>query len=452
MDFSGGDAVNRARRSVRLRTFSRRVGLGGLSGDAAAVAAGHLSSFIYPLVSIPFLARVLGTEHLGKLIFALAIIQVVVYVVDYGFGMSALRRISLTTSPDERAPIVSATLVAKLLLYVACVAVLVPLVFLIPGLRPWWTLYLIGLALVLGNIAFPEWLLQGLGKMKTFAVLTAVSRIVALGGLLLTVDSTDDVKTAMFWQLIPMSISAVVCWTYLVKKRQAKLARPSRNSVFVALRDGWPLFVSMLSTMVIGTANTIVLGALSTLHQVAYFGTAERMSNAARGVLGGVQEAMLPRMTTAMEDPDGKTLRRTIAVGILGCFATAGIMLIVFADVLIPWYLGHGFDGAIPMAQLLGVALCLTGITAAYTLTLVARHRFNTISRIMVTTAVVHLVVLPIGCLLGGGIGAAAAIVVTEAAMVGMFTRDHLKQKRSAPPAGAGQASGPERIRLTEAP
>lgn len=452
MGFSGGDAVNRGRGSVRLRTFSRKVGLGGLSGDAAAVALGHLSSFIYPLVSIPFLARVLGTEHLGKLIFALAIIQVVVYVVDYGFGMSALRRISLTTSPAERAPIVSATLVAKLLLYAACVAVLVPLVFLIPGLRPWWTLYLIGLALVLGNIAFPEWLLQGLGKMKTFAALTATSRIVALGGLLLTVNSVDDVKMAMFWQLIPMSISAVVCWIYLARKRQAKLVRPSWKTVFAALRDGGPLFVSMLSTMVIGTANTIVLGALSTLHQVAYFGTAERMSNAARGVLGGVQEAMLPRMTTAMEDPDGKALRRTITVGILGCFAAAGVTLIVFADILIPWYLGHGFDGAIPMAQLLGVALCLTGITAAYTLVLVAKHRFNTISRIMVITAVLHLVVLPIGCLLAGGTGAAAAIVVTEAVIVVMFVADHFKHGHGTVATHHEHVPGPERIRMTEAP
>ncbi|WGW11721.1 oligosaccharide flippase family protein [Saxibacter everestensis] len=425
-----------------MRGFTRRVGLGRLTGDAGAVALGHLSAFIYPIVSIPFLSRLLGSHDLGRLIFAMAIIQVVIYVVDFGFGMSALRAVSVARSATERANIVGATICAKLLLLAACSVLLVPLIFLIPQLRADWPLYLIGVALVIGEAVFPSWLLQGLGRMKTFAVLTAVSRLLALVGLLLTVRSASDTALAMFWQFAPMVIAATLCWLHLRRLGLAQIHRPSLVLVRNTLRESSPLFVSSLATMVIGAANAVALGALSSMQQVAYFGTAERMSNAARGVLSGVQEAMLPRMTATETDDshDDSALRRTIMVALAGCYVVAGLTMIGTAHWLIPWYLGAGFDDAVPVARWLGVALCITGFAATFTLVLVARNEFGTLSRVMALSAVIHLVILPIGCAMFGGIGAAGAVVGTETCLAVMLAVAYRRSRRRpvARPSGAG--------------
>lgn len=407
----------------RARTVNATlpVGLGRLSGDAGAVALGQISAFAYPIVSIPFLSRTLGNTGLGRLIFAMAIIQLVIYVVDFGFGMSALRAVSVARTASDRGRVVGATLGAKVLLLAACTLVLVPTVFLIPTLHDHWLLYIVGLLAMVGQVAFPSWLLQGLGRMKTFALITAVSRLIALGGLLLTVRSDTDTSWAMLWQFAPVSIAAAICWVHLHRIGLGQLQFPTLSEIRSTLRDSSPLFISTMATMVVGAANAVILGTVSTLHQVAFFGTAERMSNAARGILSGVQEAMLPRMIAAEVDEHGVAVRRTIMVAMAAFSMLAGVAIIVTARWFIPWYLGPGFDGAVPVARILAVALCLTGFTTVFTLVLVARNEYRTVSMVMAVGAIIHLALLPFGAIVYGAVGAALAVVATEICLASMM-------------------------------
>ena len=87
-------------------------GLRRLTGDVGLVALGQLVSYAYPLVSIPLLSRVLGIDGLGVLIAALAVIQMLIIWTDFGFGLSALRRIALAQTAQERRRVVAATIAA----------------------------------------------------------------------------------------------------------------------------------------------------------------------------------------------------------------------------------------------------------------------------------------------------------------------------------------------------
>ena len=109
---------------LTAQTGAPRHGLSRLGGDAAVVALGQLSSVVYPLISIPILSHILGTDGFGQLLLAMAIVNVLVLFVDFGFAMSALRRVSLALTVSARASIVAATVTAKALLFVGGGAVL----------------------------------------------------------------------------------------------------------------------------------------------------------------------------------------------------------------------------------------------------------------------------------------------------------------------------------------
>lgn len=209
-----------------------------ISTDALVVALGYLSSFVYPLVALPFLARALGPAVLGTLMVVLAVLQLVVYVTDYGFSQSALRRVVTRGSDDDLGEIISSTLASKALLLMGCAVILLVAVVAVPGMRAHAMLYLLGLLLVSGGIAFPDWLLQGLGRFATFSALLACGRLVALAGLLLTVRSADDVAWALAWQVMPLGLSALGAWMVLARHGSARWTRPGRRSVRFALADG----------------------------------------------------------------------------------------------------------------------------------------------------------------------------------------------------------------------
>lgn len=410
------------------RTSARSAGT-----DAVAVGLGYLASFAYPLVSLPFLSRVVGVEDLGHLYIALAVLQMVVFTADFGFGSSALRRIAVAGDEDERSRIVAATLGAKALLWAACSVVLMAVVLWWPGLDDQWPLYATGLALIGIGAMYPTFLLQGVGRAKQFALFTAVTRLIALALLLLTVHGPQDLTLAMVWQQFPLALSAVLCWVMLLWRwKDVHLVRTSLRQIREAFSDSGALFLSNVAVLMMGSANTVVLGIVSTPAHAAFFGAGERFSNAARGVLRGVVDAMLPRMTHTGDD--ARRLQRLITWAIVGAFALAGLMLIVNAPWFVPWYLGAAMDGATPVMQLMGLSLLFVGVTAALQLRVTAQHRFSTIARLAALGGVFHLVVLVPASWLWGSIGASIALVVSEVFLALLYVldaRSHARRARS---------------------
>lgn len=404
-----------------MRRFARSVGLGGISADALAVVLGQLAAYVYPLASIPLLSRVLGPSSFGQLIFEMAIIQISLILVEFGFELSALRKMSVTTSYDEQERIIGATITAKSMLFAGLVIILLTIVFTVPQMRERWLFYVIGLAMIAGHVALPSWLLQGLNMIKTLAVILGVSRLIALLGLLATVRDANDAPLAMAWQFAPYTIATILAWSWLYKIRAARIVFASLPEAISALRDSAPLFASKVSGAVIETASSIMLGVFSTGKQVAYFGTADRLANAGRGILGRVTDAMLPRLARAETGNRERTQRATILAIVGGSYVIAGLGVIITAHWLIPWFLGSEFYPSVPAARLLGVELCITGITAGLMLNLIAQKRYRPVSRVMIFGVIIHLGLLPPATALFGAVGAAATSAITEACIAFML-------------------------------
>jgi len=385
-----------------------------LTGDASLVSIGQIISYAYPLVSIPLLSRVLGIEGLGVFIATLAVLQILVVWTDFGFGFSALRRMSVAENAEERQVVAASTVTAKLGLWAVGSAVLMIVVLSVPSMRSQIGLYAIGIITTIGVALYPMWYLQAVGRLKLLAFLTAGSRLLALVGLVLTVHSPADLSLAVFWQFVPFLLSALVCWIILTRGNEIRLRLSQPAAARAALKDSMPLFVNLISGQLIVNSSAILLAQLASYRQVGLFGPADRLASAIHGVLVSVEQAMLPRIAEAHQHPGNPNSRKLILGGLVGAYAMSGLVLTASAPVVIPWYLGDQFAEAIPVVQVMGCAVVISGMVRTLTLDLVSAGLTKPPSVVTALAVGWHLITAGLAAWTWGAIGVAVAVCGTQ--------------------------------------
>lgn len=399
----------------------RRSGLRGIGGDAVVVGLGQLAAFAYPIISLPLLTRLLGVNSFGRVVIIVAILQLIVRLCDYGFSVSAVRRIVIAKGAAERSHVILSTLLAVVLLWLAGASALLLIISAVPALHRDFELYLIGTLVIAGGIGFPSWLLQGLRRLRLFAVITATSRCIALMGLIVTVKGQADIGWAIAWQFAPPAIASLLVWPFLAH-RCVQWSMPSLRAARSALADGRELFFSSLAHSLMGSAPVVVLGLVSVPSQAAHYGAGERFGNAGRGVLFAVADALMPRMVDSRDsNRPGAAGPGIIMIVIFAFFALGGIMLILVAPWFVPWYLGAGFAEVVPIAQIIGIALVASGGVAVLMLDLNSQRRYTATAVAMMSGAVAHLVILVPMAAAFGAIGAAWALVLAELFITGLL-------------------------------
>src|SRR3984885_15172932 len=365
----------------------------GFIQNVIALYGVQACTYALPLLTFPYLARVLGPSGWGVVVFAQAIGLVIASAVEYGFDISASRETSRQRNDPKRlSALISGVLGAKSLLAILCVAgALFSRRFthhIAPSLALFWASTIWGVCQGINML----WFFQGLERMRLASVLEIGGKVLATLSIFVLVHKPEDGWKVMAAQCVGCVVAHGV--TVVLAYREVGFQWPTPSSVWNALRLGGSMFLFRTVQGLSGSVNRLVLGSVAPVAVLGEYAGAERITRVFQQGMWPVNQALYPKMTQqAQNDPSGalKTVRLSLFfLGGVGAFF--GVAIFLGAPLLVHLALGPAFQEAVPVLRVFSLWIPLIALTTVIIFQLLLpNHLDNQFNLVNVTAGLIGI-------------------------------------------------------------
>lgn len=314
----------------------------------------NIAKMIFPLLTLPYLTRILSVETYGMIAYVKSVMQYMQLTVDFGFMLSGTKDIvESKENPQKMAIEIGDILIARILLSVICFGGLIILGGVIPILHENFLYTLISFIPVFLTCFLFDYLFRGIEQMEIITI-----RFVIMKGLscILTFIMVKG-DSNIFW--IPAldilgSILAIMWVLNSIKKMKIKVAFSNVRNVLNKLQKSAIYFVSNIATTAFTALNTLLIGIYLNASDVAYWSICTQIIAAVQMLYSPIIDSIYPRM---VKTKNIKFVSRLLCI-FMPLIIVGGIITIVFSKTIL-WIVGgkQYIDAALILCALVPILL-----------------------------------------------------------------------------------------------
>lgn len=286
-----------------MRSLLKKLFASSLFQNSIASGFWQLSNLLTPLILVPYLLNTLGEAQYGAFAFLQTLMEYGFLLTDYGFLLSATKRVAQETSLSRK---------AQLLLHVTFIKVAITLLiglfifitFTYLHVKEYEPAAFISLFLVILSYSiFPMWYFQGIEKFKFISMLNALSKAVLVVFVLTTVKTANDLSYAVHAYAVSYAFMGIFGMSYAIYT-----LRPALHSLLNVkdwldskevqglLKEGLPFFTSALVPTLYTHLPTIVLKLFTNNLLVGLFSLSFKVIIIAKYALSAFVNVIYPRV------------------------------------------------------------------------------------------------------------------------------------------------------------
>lgn len=386
----------------------------------------QLLLLLLPLVTTPYISRVLGASNVGVYTYTYTIANYFMLFAMLGVKNYGNRSIAAVRDDPER---LQTTFWEIFGLQFICSAVVggVYLCFALLFEAENRTIFLLQGLYVLSGALDISWLFMGLEKFKITVSRNIVIKLLSLAAIFSLVHSADDLWIYTLIMALSSLLSQGYLWFYL--PRYVKRFRPSFSRMVGHLRAELVLFVPVIAVSLYKMMDKIMLKQMSSYEQVGFYEGSDRILGIPLGVITALGTVMLPRMSNlaakANIQKSMQYIRNSLSFAMfLGVGMMFGISAI--ADDFVPLFLGAEYIPTVSLLQVMSpTVLFIAWANVIRTQYLIPNHHDRSyIISVMLgagVNMVVNLLLIPRMAAMGAVIGtvlAEASVCICQTLMV----------------------------------
>ena len=324
----------------------------------------QLLTILLPIVTTPYISRVLGETNLGIYDYILSIVNYFILFGCIGLNLYGQREIA-SHHRDPRAK--SAIFYELTIIRLVTVSVSAAVYYLaLAGRTDYPHFYrLMGIELI-AALFDVSWFYQGSEDFRLQSVRTILVRGVSIACVFLFVRSEADLGRFMLCYALAILLGNISLWLPLRRYLQAVPFKKLRFRRHLA--PTLILFLPQVATNVYTQLDKTMIGLLTghDYAQVTYYSYAEKIVKIAMTVITALGGIMLSRVAAVLSDRDeekAKTyIRRSFRFMLLLALPMTAGFLATASD-FVPWFFGEGYDPIAPCMMLLAPLVLIIGVS-----------------------------------------------------------------------------------------
>lgn len=269
------------------------------------------ANFLLPLLTLPYLVRVLGADLFGLVMFAQTFALFFNVIVDFGFNLSATREVSIHRKDKKKvSQLFSSVMTIKFFLILLSLFLMTVLISVVPRFQMDWKIYYLSFGFVIGQALFPVWYFQGIEKMKIITYINIFAKTIFTILIFLVIKDASD------YLLVPVinSIGFIIAGSIglFLALKNIIILKPKKIETMKLFRESSLLFVSNISVTLYTITNTLILGLFTNNTMVGIYASMEKLVLAIKNLYTPFFQAIFPWIASKSKTEIIKVIKKLI--------------------------------------------------------------------------------------------------------------------------------------------
>lgn len=338
-----------------------------------------------PLITSPYLSRVLGADGLGKYSFSYSVILVFTMLAMLGIANYGTREISKTRMNRQLyskrfSEIYTIQIISSfsvLILYLLITVKSNNVLLKIQGL---W---------VINCFIDINWLYSGLELFETTAIRSLIIKVLNISMIFLFVHDVSDLKNYTLIMAGSGVLGNVILCIGL--RNRVSFVKIKLSDAFKHIKQILILFIPVAAASIFHLMDKVMLGMTSTTAESGYYFNADRLVNIPIMIVNGLCTVMLSRMSSISDDSEFKKIYNTYSeliyfTGIAMAFGIAAV-----AQEFVPIFFGNGYEKCIDLTYIFAMVMIAKTLSNTTLSMYLIPKRYDTVYlKAVITGAIVN--------------------------------------------------------------
>ena len=297
---------------------------------------------IIPLLTTPYLSRVLGPQALGEFSYHNSIayyyeIFIMLGLNNYGSREIAKNRDDITRCSRVFWNIYSLQLILGV--FINCIYL--------------FYIFFISNNILLSSLFFMytlsasvdiNWFFWGIEEFKKTTIRNMLSKLIVTASIFIFVKKSSDLPMYTFLLCSNLLLTQIILWPDAIRK--LSFYKPNLKEVLSHLKPNLFLFVTVLAVSIYKIMAKIMLGAMNSNEQLGFYESAERIIQVPMAFITALGNVMLPKVSNLVKKDEkqskiliGKSIRFVMFLSSSMSFGIMGV-----SKEFVPIFYGKGFE------------------------------------------------------------------------------------------------------------